>query len=67
MLWNSKKGRDNMLDFYKGINYERPESDQELFNDCILKDCQKQMCVIKINKVYNADGKTIKLKNRKFK
>jgi len=35
-LYSNKKGKDNTLEFYKGINYEKPELNKNLFLDCMI-------------------------------
>lgn len=37
MLWNSKKGIDVNLEYYKAINYTH-DSEKQLFDDCILRN-----------------------------
>lgn len=45
MLWNSKKGKNNRLEFYKGINYEFT-NDRHLFFDCLLRHIKKSNYVV---------------------
>jgi len=46
-LWAKKIGKNNTLDFYKGINYELPTDKKELFDDCYICLINKKVPILK--------------------
>lgn len=40
LLFNSKKGKTKPFTFYKGINYEKPNNDYNLFLDTLLRNVE---------------------------
>ena len=59
-LWNSKFGKKNNLEFYKGINYKY-KNDKDLLNDCLVKNISQDSLLVEIEL-----PKNIKIIKKKF-
>lgn len=73
---SSKIGKKNTLKYYKGINYEKPKSDKELFMDSLITTVNDDCKMIKCDALYpgrkknkgekgNKKEKRIKVKSKK--
>lgn len=64
ILWSSKINKENRLEFYKGINYNKI-NDEQLFYDCLLLNMNNDYCVIDYD-VKIQKKETIKTKINRF-
>ena len=66
MCWNSKYGKDNMLEFYDSVNYDMI-SDENLFYDCAIKYFNLPYHIINMDIEYEENTSTIKIKKHNYK
>lgn len=48
MLWNSKLGKNNNLEFHKGINYKHSD-DKQLFFDCLVRNISNDSQLVTVD------------------
>lgn len=49
LLWNSKFGMGNKLEYFDSVNYKYDNDDKKLFMDCLLKNIPMDYHLVKIN------------------
>jgi len=62
-IFCSKLGKDNILEYYKGFDYEKPESDTDLFLDCMICNMKENKTVLSYE--YKSKLKIPKTRNQK--
>jgi hypothetical protein len=68
-LWAKKIGKDNNLEYYKGINYELSKSKKDLFDDCMICYNNKNVKILKhdyVERLKKEKKDKIVLTNRNF-
>jgi hypothetical protein len=63
-LWATKKGKENKLEYYKGIDYKRPKDDKQLFMDCMVCNINKNDTILEYKSEYDKENKPEKPKTK---
>lgn len=68
-IWAKKIGKENTLDFYRGINYDLPKSNKQLFDDCSICFINKKCDILThdfIEKIEKEKIGKVKITNKNF-